>query len=65
VDRQALAVRVLVCQGCGYAWEPAGPGWTAEHLHALAQGFPECGDWLYLGELADPPHVPYPRKADG
>lgn len=50
---------VLICQGCRYAFEPAGSDWTPEYMRALAGGCPECGDWLYLGELADPS----PRKA--
>ncbi len=44
---------VLICAGCRYAFDPLGD-WTAEHLQAFAGGCPECGDWLYLGELADP-----------
>jgi hypothetical protein len=44
---------VLICESCRYAFEPLWQ-WTAEHLQALADGCPECGDWLYLGELVDP-----------
>lgn len=54
---------VLICQGCRYAWEPAAPDWTAEHLQALSSGCPECGDWLYLGEIAPPDPTPNPRSA--
>ncbi|GAA3219474.1 hypothetical protein GCM10017691_02950 [Pseudonocardia petroleophila] len=53
---------VLICQGCRFAWEPTGPDWTGEHLQALSNGCPECGDWLYLGEIAPPD--PTPRSAD-
>jgi hypothetical protein len=42
---------VLICQGCHFAWEPASMVWTGEYLQALSGGCPECGDWLYLGEL--------------
>jgi hypothetical protein len=53
-DNQPVAERrvVLICAGCGYGWEPDGPQWTEEHLRALSAGCPECGDWLWLGELA-------------
>jgi hypothetical protein len=65
VDRQASGLPLLVCPGCGYAWEPAGPEWTCEHLRALAEGCPECGSWLYVAELADPSHGHGPREVDG
>lgn len=52
---------VLVCQGCRYAVEPVG----SDDLHAVTDGCPECGDWLYLGDLADHPPVPRPRRAEG
>jgi hypothetical protein len=53
---------VLICQGCRFGWEPTGPDWSGEHLQALSNGCPECGDWLYLGEIAPPD--PTPRSAD-
>jgi hypothetical protein len=56
---------VLTCAGCRYAWEPAEGPWTAEHLQAFATGCPQCGDWLYLGQLANPATattVPTPRR---
>lgn len=52
---------VLICEGCRYAWEPLAAEWTTDHLRAFAAGCPECGDWLYLGELADHPR---PRRAE-
>lgn len=45
---------VLICAACRYAWEPLSGTWTAEDRQAFAAGCPECGDWLFLGELADP-----------
>jgi hypothetical protein len=60
VDRRI----VLICAGCRYAWEPADEPWSAEHLQAFCTGCPVCGDWLYLGELANPPatEMPSPRR---
>ncbi|MDN5931798.1 hypothetical protein ACVGOW_00945 [Pseudonocardia saturnea] len=54
---------VLICESCRYAWEPAVPSWTAEHVQALSNGCPECGGWLYLGEIAPTNPTPTPRSA--
>lgn len=54
---------VLICQGCRFAWEPDAREWSAEHIQALAAGCPECGDWLYLGEIAPADSTPIPRSA--
>lgn len=53
---------VLICQSCRYAWEPASLEWTADYLRALSAGCPECGDWLYLGEIAERQDVASPRR---
>jgi hypothetical protein len=53
---------VLVCQGCRYAWEPTASTFTPEQLRPLAGGCPQCGDWLFLGELAD--SIRTPRRAN-
>lgn len=52
---------VLVCQGCRYAFEPAGSDWTPEYLRALSAGCPECGDWLYLGRIDTLARIGEPR----
>lgn len=54
---------VLICQGCGYVWEPLASDWTAEHRQGLADGCPECGDWLYLAEVAHLDPMSSPRRA--
>jgi hypothetical protein len=43
-----------MCAGCSYAWEPADGAGPDAHLQAIDTGCPECGDWLFLGELIDP-----------
>ena len=41
---------VLVCQTCPYVWEPAGV--DADEFAALVRwGCPDCGGWVWLGEL--------------
>lgn len=43
---------VLVCQSCPFVWEPDGT--TAEEFAALVRtGCPDCGGWVWLGELVD------------
>jgi hypothetical protein len=52
---------VLLCQGCRYGWEPHDAAWNEDYLRALSNGCPECGDWLYLGQLT----IPAPRPGGG
>jgi len=43
---------VLVCTACSYVWEPAAV--TSDEFAALVRrGCPECGNWIWLGELAE------------
>jgi len=41
---------VLVCQTCPYVWEPAEIG-ADEFVALIRSGCPECGGWVWLGEL--------------
>ncbi len=53
---------VLLCQSCRYAVEATAP----DGQRALIDGCPDCGDWLFLGDLTDPAEttsIPAPRKA--
>lgn len=54
---------VLLCQSCRYAIEATAP----DGQRALIDGCPDCGDWLFLGDLTDtnaePSPIPAPRKA--
>jgi hypothetical protein len=43
---------MVLCAGCRYAWERADS--ANEQLQAADGGCPQCGDWLFLGELIDP-----------
>lgn len=43
---------VLACQGCSYAWEP-GTTEVAEFDGLMREGCPDCGDWLWVGEVAE------------
>ena len=46
----AVPCGVLVCQSCPYVWEPAST--TPEEFAVLVRsGCPECGGWVWLGEL--------------
>jgi hypothetical protein len=49
----ALASRaVLVCQTCPFVWEPGAV--DADEFAALVRsGCPDCGGWVWLGELVD------------
>ena len=50
---------VLLCQTCRYAVEATAP----DGQRALVDGCPDCGDWLFLGDLAETTTLPTPRKA--
>lgn len=50
---------VLLCQNCRYAVEATAP----DGQRALIDGCPDCGDWLFLGDLAETTPIPAPRKA--
>jgi hypothetical protein len=50
---------VLDCQGCTYTWEP-GRVDLDDLAELLGSGCPQCGDWLWFGELA----VPAPRAGE-
>ena len=51
---------VLLCQSCRYAVEATAP----DGQRALIDGCPDCGDWLFLGDLAETTtSIPTPRKA--
>jgi hypothetical protein len=49
---QPLRTPVLTCQSCPYAWEP-GTTERTELDELMRTGCPECGDWLWLNELAE------------
>jgi hypothetical protein len=55
---------VLICAGCSYAWEPDDGAGTGEDLQGVDIGCPQCGDWLFLGELIDPA-IPTTRRHGG
>lgn len=55
----ASAPVVLACQGCPYTWEP-GRVDLDELAELLGSGCPQCGDWLWFGELV----VPAPRAGE-
>ena len=43
---------VLVCQTCPYVWEPGAV--DGDEFAALVRsGCPDCGGWIWLGELVD------------
>lgn len=43
---------VLVCATCPYVWEPSAI--DSDEFAALVQaGCPDCGGWVWLGELAE------------
>jgi hypothetical protein len=47
-----MADAVLVCQSCPHVSEPA--RMTGDEFAALVRaGCPECGGWVWLGELAE------------
>lgn len=53
VAAPSLACLVLVCQSCPYVWEPATV--AADEFAALVrQGCPDCGGWVWLGEVVGP-----------
>lgn len=41
---------VLVCQSCPYVWEPA-VGDAGEFAALVRWGCPDCGGWVWMGEL--------------
>jgi len=43
---------VLVCADCPYVWEPAALS-GEEFADLIRTGCPECGGWVWLGELAE------------
>lgn len=43
---------VLVCSTCRDTWEPAAVD-AEEFAGLVADGCPECGGWVWLGELAE------------
>lgn len=52
-DDAALTGRaVFVCQTCPYVWEPAAVD-AGEFAALVRCGCPECGGWIWLGELVD------------
>jgi hypothetical protein len=49
---ESAARAVLVCQVCPYVWEPAVV--TPEEFAELVRsGCPDCGGWVWLGELIE------------
>jgi len=47
-----MADAVLVCQSCPHVFEPA--RMTADEFATLVgEGCPECGGWVWLGELVE------------
>jgi len=42
---------VLCCTACDRAWEPDPAGWD----YLAGTGYPACGGWTWIGELAEPP----------
>jgi hypothetical protein len=43
---------VLVCQTCPYVWEPAA-GDADEFAGLVRSGCPDCGGWVWLGEIVE------------
>ncbi|MFC5996742.1 hypothetical protein ACFQE5_21265 [Pseudonocardia hispaniensis] len=43
---------VIVCQACPYVWEPARTE-RREFEVLVRDGCPDCGGWVWLGELAE------------
>ncbi len=52
VPEQATKYAVLVCQTCPYVWEPGVTG-AAEFAELVRDGCPDCGGWVWLGELVE------------
>lgn len=41
---------ILVCQSCSHVWEP-GVTSVDEFAALVRSGCPDCGGWVWLGEL--------------
>ena len=52
-DDAALTGRaVLVCQTCPYVWDPGAVD-LDEFAELVRSGCPDCGGWVWLGELIE------------
>ena len=52
LEAESAACAVLVCQACPYVWEPGAVD-PDEFAALVRSGCPDCGGWVWLGELIE------------